>query len=372
MTGEAPILIVSASAGTGHVRAGDALAEAMQREGVRAEHVDVLRLAPRWVKHAYGGGFELLASRAPRLWREVYALADGPDGDSARWGPVAARALFGGFRRLLHAERWRLCLCTHFLPSQLMAGRSGAPPFGLVVTDFALHRYWVQPRVREYFTATRAVAAAVRARLPAARALASGIPIDPAFLHPPAWQDARAALGLAADRPVALVMGGGLGMGLDETVEAALAAPVDGLQIVAVCGWNDDLRRRLESRSHSEDRLCVLGFRRDIPTLFAAADVIVTKPGGLTTSEALALGRPMILTRPIPGHEDANVEHLTRTGAALAAPNGHALVEMLARFFADPALRFRLAEAARGVGAPDAAREIARAVRDHYALRAVA
>jgi processive 1,2-diacylglycerol beta-glucosyltransferase len=371
MPEEAAILVVSASAGMGQVRAGEAVTAALANGVVRAEHVDVLSLAPRWVGRAYGGGFELLASRAPRLWREIYERSDGPTEDAARWGPVAARVLFRSFRRLLRSHPWRLCLCTHFLPSQLMSGRPGAPPFALVVTDYSLHRYWVQPRVREYFVATRAMAAELTRRNAGAHALATGIPIEPAFARPPAWQDARARLGLDPDRPVALVMGGGAGMGVEEVVAAALAAPVRGLQVVAACGRNSAAHDRLLA-SADGSRLRVLGYRRDMPDVMTAADVVVTKPGGLTTTEALALGRPIVLTRPIPGHEEANVDVLTGAGAALFAPDSRSLVEALTTFFQQPALRLRLAQHARTMGEPDAARRIARAVLDHHAARAAA
>jgi processive 1,2-diacylglycerol beta-glucosyltransferase len=159
-------LIVSASAGTGHVSAGRALHAAFESAGcAQVVHVDVLDLAPRWVRAAYGGGFELLASRAPGVWREVYRRSDGHT-DDARWGTIARRLIFREFERLLTAERWSFCVCTHFLPAQLAAGRPNVPPFASVVTDFALHRYWVQPRVSQYFVATPDMARDLHARLP--------------------------------------------------------------------------------------------------------------------------------------------------------------------------------------------------------------
>ena len=91
---ERSVLVVSASAGMGHVRAGEALRWAFVERGLECEHVDILVLGPRWVRAAYGGGFRLLAGRAPALWRGLYVLSDGPDEDEARWGPAAHRLLF--------------------------------------------------------------------------------------------------------------------------------------------------------------------------------------------------------------------------------------------------------------------------------------
>jgi processive 1,2-diacylglycerol beta-glucosyltransferase len=369
---QASVLIVSASAGTGHLRAGDALREAFELEGTKAEHVDVLSLAPAWVRTLYGGTFELLASRAPRIWRELYDFSDGPSGDRARWGPVAARVLFREFRRLLRSQPWRCCVCTHFLPSQLAAGRAGLPPFVQVMTDFVLHRYWVQPRVRDHFVPGPEIARDLAGRILAVRVQAAGIPISPVFERPLQPSESRAEWNLDPTHPVALVMGGGLGLGVETAAVAALAADVPGLQVVAVTGRNAGAKMRLERLGISHDRLRVLGYVQGMERLLPAADVVVTKPGGLTTSEALAVGKPLILTRPIPGHEAANFEFLSNRGVALGAPREAALTAVLARFFREATLRQSLAEAARGMGAPGAARRIARAVRRRHVLEAAA
>jgi processive 1,2-diacylglycerol beta-glucosyltransferase len=369
---QASVLIVSASAGTGHLRAGDALREAFELEGTNAEHVDVLGLAPAWVRTLYGGAFELLASRAPRIWRELYDFADGPSGDQARWGPVAARVLFREFRRLLRSRPWRCCVCTHFLPSQLAAGRPGLPPFAQVMTDFVLHRYWVQPRVRDHFVAGPDIARDLAGRILAVRVQATGIPISPVFERPPHVSEARAEWGLDCARPVALVMGGGLGLGVEGAAKAALTANIPGLQIVAVTGRNAAAKARLEQLDISPDRLRVLGYVQGMERLLPAADVVVTKPGGLSTSEAIAVGKPLILTRPIPGHEAANLEFLVGRGVAIAAQRENEVTAAVARFFHEAALRLSLAEAARAMGAPGAARMIARAVRRRHVLEVAA
>ncbi|MGH7445964.1 MAG: MGDG synthase family glycosyltransferase, partial [Longimicrobiales bacterium] len=190
-------LIISASTGTGHVSAGRALHAAFEVAGYATVlHVDVLELAPRWVRAAYGGGFELLAARAPGVWREVYRRSDGGHTDEARWGTIARRLIFREFERLLASERWTFCVCTHFLPGQLAAGRAGAPPFATVVTDFTLHRYWVQPRVGQYFVATPDMARDLHVRLPAAHVVATGIPTAGPFADRTPQAAARASLGL--------------------------------------------------------------------------------------------------------------------------------------------------------------------------------
>lgn len=368
---ERPVLIVSASAGNGHARAAEALCEAFARAGQPAEHLDVLSLAPRLVKSVYGGGFELLARRAPRVWREIYARSDGPADAPARWGPYAAQVLFREFRRLLRSQPWSHCVCTHFLPAQLAAGLASPVPFSLVVTDYTLHRYWAQPRVRSYFAPNVEVATALRQRLPGARVEITGIPVGGMC----AEQDelrARSALGLTADLPIVLLAGGGLGIGIEASVAAALDAVPADAQLVAACGRNEAAAARLRALGIPSSRLRVFGYVAGLEQMLAAADVVVTKPGGLTTSEALALGRPLVLTRPIPGHEDGNVRYLTQHGAALSASSDEELRGALAAFFSDANLRFRMAVAARGLGRPDAAARVVAAIGIDSAARSVA
>jgi processive 1,2-diacylglycerol beta-glucosyltransferase len=353
------VLIVSASTGNGHLRAGEALKAAARvyQPNWRVEHLDVLTLAPRWLRLAYGGGFELLAARAPRVWGGIYRWSDGPAGDRARWGAVAERTVFRSFRRLLMQGGWDLCLCTHFLPAQLAAGRSGMPPFALVVTDYSLHRYWTQPRVRRYFVPTDDFAAEVRARIPNSVVGVTGIPVDPAFEQPLAQADARRLMGLNPGRPVITLMGGGLGLGIEENLEQLLESGVDEAQILVICGRNASVRERLEQRA-LPDRVHVVGFVSGIERIFSASDIVVTKPGGLTSSEAIAMGRPLLLTRPLPGHERANAAILERMGAAVFAESASQLREKVFEVFREPGRLAALTSGARAAGRPAAARSV--------------
>jgi processive 1,2-diacylglycerol beta-glucosyltransferase len=362
------VLIVSASTGTGHLRAAEALREAfVARDPAReVHHVDLLATAPRGVRAVYGTGYEMVAERAPALWGRVYRATDGATADLARWGPAANRLLFRDFRRLLLARAWNVCVTTHFLPGQLAAGRPGLPPFAMVVTDFTLHRFWVQPRVRRVFVATGAMAAELRVRVPGVRVDATGIPVAPAFAAAPPRDEARRTLGLDPERRVALVMGGGLGLGVEEAALAALDAAPGDVQVVAVCGRNEAARARLASLALAPGRLAVHGFAQGMERFLAAADVVATKPGGLTTSEALALGRPLVLTRAIPGAEDGNLRALTDAGAALSGQDAASLREAFRRAFGTPGVLEALSAAARGLGRADAAADVAARVDREY------
>ena len=368
------LLIVSASAGTGHTRAAEALraAAARHERWGQVEHVDLLELAPAWVRAAYGDAYELIASRAPRLWSHLYRRTDSPDGDLARWGPIAHRILFREFRRLLKSHSWSTCLATHFLPGQLAAGITGLPPFALAITDLTLHRVWVQPRVTRYFVGCDALAVGLRARVPRARVEVSGIPISPAFEGPPDRAQARRELGLEDQEPAVLVMGGGLGLGVESTVEAVAAAKVPGLQVLAVCGRNDQTASRLRLSNRLGPRLRVFGYVDLIERFIMAADLVVTKPGGLTTSEALALGRPLLLTHPIPGQEEGNAEVLSAAGAARRADTAAEVTAEVEGLFARPHELAMLTAAAASLGHPRAARTVIDSLWRDVAMRSAA
>ncbi len=353
------ILIVSASTGTGHLRAAEALREAATEAHpeVRVRHVDLLETAPGWVRSVYGAGYELMAARAQRTWKEIYRLTDGDGGDHARWAPLAGRLLFREFARILASGPWSACVCTHFLPSQVAARHPGAPEVSLVMTDFTVHRYWAQPAVRRYFVPTEAAAAELRRRVAGARVDATGIPVAISFARAPTQAAARAFLGLD-ERPLLLVTGGGLGIGVDEAAVAALEGAPPEVAVVAVCGRNTRAMARLQALQLPDGRLRVLGYTLEMDHWMAAADVVSGKPGGLFTSEALAMGKPLVLTRPVPGAEEGNVDAVVRESAALAGRCGAELRAIYNRAFSDPRLRLRLAENARRIGRPHAARAV--------------
>jgi processive 1,2-diacylglycerol beta-glucosyltransferase len=330
--------------------------------GWKVEHLDVLGLAPRWVKLAYRGGFELLAAHAPRVWGGLYRWADGPNEDHARWGAIAERLLFRSFDRLLAQGAWDQCICTHFLPAQLAAGRAGFPPFALVVTDFTLHRYWAQPRVRRYFVATAELAHGIRQRIPGARVDVTGIPVSAGFGSWQAPETARAALGLHSDQPTAVLLGGGLGLRVEETVNAVLKSAGADLQLIVICGKNASARERLEAAGLPA-RVHVRGYVNEIERFFAAADVIITKPGGLTTSEALAMRKPLMLTRGLPGHEEGNLRMLVESGAATDVSTPELLAQACRNLFGDVDAMARHRSAAAAIGNADAAVRIAAALQ---------
>jgi processive 1,2-diacylglycerol beta-glucosyltransferase len=357
------LLVLSVSAGAGHVRAAQALVAWARAQGREAAHIDVMDHVPRSFRKLYAEHYVDLVTRYPLAWAKLYQITDRarPSAPLSRLRRLVERLNTRPLRRAVAEFAPDAIVCTHFLPAELLLherlrGRLDVPVF-VQVTDFDLHALWVVPQLDGYFAASDEVAQRMRARgLPAARIHVTGIPLMPAFAAPPDRAAAAAAMGLDPTRFTVLLMGGGAGLGGLETVAERVLGLDPSLQLAALAGRNADTLAALQALAarHGE-RLRPFGFTDRVAELMAASDVAVTKPGGLTTSECLALGLPMIVHAPIPGQEERNCDYLLEQGAGLKAVDAVALEYRLAALLAAPARTAALRERARALGRPQAA-----------------
>jgi processive 1,2-diacylglycerol beta-glucosyltransferase len=277
------------------------------------------------------------------------------------------------FTRFLKSEPWDVIVNTHFLPAEIVAslkskGEIAAPQF-TVTTDFETHRLWVNQPCERYFTATDEGAAYLAHwGVPAEDIEATGIPIHPVFSQPKDRRDCRARHQLFGDRPVILQLGGGFGVGPVEEIHRGILAVEKPLELVAVAGRNAELKTRLEAVERpARHRVHVLGFTDQIDELMAAADLVVSKPGGLTTSEALARGAAMAIVNPIPGQESRNSDFLLENGAAIKINNLGTLAHKLERLLDDPPRLAALRASAARLGRPQAPFVVAERALAHAA-----
>jgi processive 1,2-diacylglycerol beta-glucosyltransferase len=360
------VLVLSASAGAGHLRAAEAVQRAVEAAAPAAQvrNVDVLDLASRAFREAYSKWYLSLVNRAPVLWGYLYDRLD----RMPRRRPLDLRqALDHWNTRRLVAEVDAFApdavVCTHFLPAEALAeekrrGRLKAR-LGVVITDADVHRLWIHRGVSRYFVA-REEAAAVLAALGFAKdeVEVTGIPIDPRFSQPADRAALRRKHSLPAEGAVVLLLGGGFGVGPVKEMARHLEQARRPARLVVVAGRNEALRRSLAAAAGP--RTTVLGFTTEIHEWMAAADLLVTKPGGLTTSEALARGLPMVLVHPIPGQEQRNTDVLLESGAAVRGANLEVLGWKVDALLGDPARLTALKAAALRAARADAAARIAR------------
>jgi processive 1,2-diacylglycerol beta-glucosyltransferase len=228
------------------------------------------------------------------------------------------------------------------------------------VTDFVVHPFWIYKNIDAYAVATPEMRAALIAKgIEPDRVHIDGIPVQAAFGdRTRSRAQVRAALGLDPQRPVVMVMGGGLGLGPIGASVRALTELGRDLTAVVIVGRNEALRRRVEESARTVPfEMRALGFVDTVADYMRASDVLLTKPGGLTSSEALSAELPMILVKPLPGQEERNARYLIGRGAALRA--GRDLAATVARVLDEStcsdALQLGMAELRK----PDAARSIA-------------
>jgi processive 1,2-diacylglycerol beta-glucosyltransferase len=362
------LLILSVSAGAGHVRAAQALEAAARaaRPSFDATHLDLLTLVPADFRELYGKQYIKLVEKLPQLWSYLYSASDRPSRDTLVGSlkraveKLSTRKLFSEIERLAPD----VIVATHFLPAELLSrararGRE-LPPLWVQVTDFDVHALWVHPHVDRYCVASEEVAFRLADRgVPRDRIHVTGIPVMPQFAAPLDRATCAREIGVAPDRFTVLMMAGGAGVGgLDELAARLLRLP-DDLQLVALAGRNEDLLRKLKSLARAHPgKLFPLGFTTTVERVMTAADLVVTKPGGLSVSECLAKGRPMLLVSPIPGQEERNADYLLEAGAAIKAVDAATLQFKLRRLLTEPARLRAMGDAARGIARPGAAGEV--------------
>jgi len=363
------LLSLSVSAGAGHVRAAQALEAAARtaKPPHDATHLDLLSLVPTEFRKLYGEQYIKLVEKSPQFWSWLYSKTDRASRDSL--AGRLKRAAEKVNTRKLWAEIARVgpdaILCTHFLPAELLSrararGRK-TPPVWVQVTDFDVHALWVHPHVDRYCVASDEVAFRLADRgVPRAKISVTGIPVMPQFSSPVLDRATCAAeLGVDPRKFTVLMMAGGAGVGsLDELAARLLALPGE-LQLIALAGRNAELLKKLQALAKQHPgKLFPLGFTTTVERVMTAANLVVTKPGGLSVSECLAKRRPMLLVSPIPGQEERNADYLLEAGAAVKAMDGATLAYKLGRLVADPARLAQMSEAAHRIATPHAARDV--------------
>ena len=325
------ILLLSVSAGAGHMRAAQAIEAYAARDGggpaALALHLDVMDFVTPAFRKLYTDLYIKLVNKAPALWGYLYhATHDAPrDSSMQRLRRAVERLNTRALMARIAAFQPDAIICTHFLPAELLSRalrqQQLACPVWVQVTDFDLHRMWVHEQMQGYFAATDEVAFRMRHEgIPADRIHVTGIPVMPAFAQAPDRVQCAQACGLEPRRTTILLMGGGAGLGSLETVAARLLALPGDFQLIALAGKNAAALAALQALAGQyPGRLLAQGFTGEVERLMACADLVITKPGGLTTSECLALGLPMIVNSPIPGQEERNADYLLEQGVALKA-----------------------------------------------------
>lgn len=363
------VLILSAAVGAGHLRAAEALEKTFKQSNAAEEvkNIDVLNYTNPLFRRLYGKAYLDMVNTMPEVLGWIYDSLDKP-WENERRRLALDRLNTQPLINLLKKEKPDLAVCTHFLPSEIISwlkakGKVDFPQV-IVVTDFDAHAMWLCHNYEQYFVALDETKVHLsKIGIPAEKITVSGIPIDPLFAETKDKQAMREKFGLENDKLTILVSAGGFGVGNIEHLLQALSDLQTPSQIVAICGRNEDLKTKLEKLSHEKlnnERVTFkpIGFTREMDEYMSAADLIVGKPGGLTTSEALAKGLIFVVVNPIPGQEERNSDHLLEKGCAIKCNNLPVLAYKIDELVKDKA-RFETMKAnVLKFSRPNASREI--------------
>ena len=361
------VLILSVTAGGGHNSTARAIKSRLDAGGIESRILDTFEYISKPLAKTVSEGYLFVTAKAKLAFEEGYRLAEkrrrtaDEKSQTRRNGRLLSRKL----RRYIAIYDPDVIVYTHIFAGimlDVIKVEHGlrAKTVG-ILTDFVFHPYFEEAVHLDYVVTAcdQLLYQARRKGFRDEQILPMGIPVHPKFAAEQDPREARTSLGLDPDKTTLLLMGGSMGYGnLAETVDQLYAVDAD-FQLIVVCGSNERAKAELDVLEHRKPTL-VIGWSREVDRLMDAADVIITKPGGLTTSESLAKRLPMIIVNPIPGQEERNTEFLLNQGAALAATETFPLDEAVWNLLTSPECNAQMRAAIDRIRRPNAADDIAR------------
>lgn len=388
------VLIMSASTGGGHNRAARAIKEELESRtidnmSIECEIVDSLKLVNNTMDKVISRGYEKSALYTPKAYGSVYRFSETTIASKNEFKTNPLTSLMARkFKHLLNESTPDLIIGTHPFPmialstlkknnnihslsrseSFYKSTKVDIPPMISVLTDYTTHSTWIQNEIDYYIVGHEYVKELlVYEGVDSEKVKAFGIPVEKSFLSHRDRETVLTELGLSPEKLTVLLMGGSFGAGnIKETLEDLIAINRD-FQILVITGRNehlkDKLSKMLDSTIHNKN-ICLLGYTNKMNDILASIDVLISKPGGLTTTEALLNDVPMIVPYFIPGQEEENLDFLTNCGAALRTTKKYSLPVLLKVLIDDPSRLDNLRKNIKSIRKFDSAVNISNLVVD--------
>lgn len=388
------VLIMSASTGGGHNRAARAIKEELESRtidnmSIECEIVDSLKLVNNTMDKVISRGYEKSALYTPKAYGSVYRFSETTIASKNEFKTNPLTSLMARkFKHLLNESTPDLIIGTHPFPmialstlkknnnihslsrseSFYKSTKVDIPPMISVLTDYTTHSTWIQNEIDYYIVGHEYVKELlVYEGVDSEKVKAFGIPVEKSFLSHRDRETVLTELGLSPEKLTVLLMGGSFGAGnIKETLEDLIAIDRD-FQILVITGRNehlkDTLSKMLDSTIHNKN-ICLLGYTNKMNDILASIDVLISKPGGLTTTEALLNDVPMIVPYFIPGQEEENLDFLTNCGAALRTTKKYSLPVLLKVLIDDPSRLDNLRKNIKSIRKFDSAVNISNLVVD--------
>ncbi len=332
------ILIISCLAGMGHVRAAQALllSASENHPEFDCRHIDAVDYCGPLLKTSIVDSYEILIKHWPGLFKKIFEYTDTPAGKDSFEKSIFL--LQQGNKKLIdYIKDFKpdRIIVTHFLIPLLLKKFNGRFPIDMVVTDYYANLLWINPTVRHLFVATEAIKEAFKTDHPSI--VVSGIPVNPRFFKPKNIPELKKKFGLPAGKKVVLILSGGMGPIDTSTATETILQQVKNISVIAVAGkHNGELLEKLQKLSGGKNHYQALSFVEKVDELMALADIIVTKPGGLTTSEVLYLKKPLVMINPIPGQEEKNAGFVIKHNYGCLATTTSELPGLINRILDEP------------------------------------
>lgn len=361
------VLILSITAGQGHHSAAKSVSDALLERGAEVKTVDVYKQIDKNLCDAVNKGYLISTKHTPKAYRAIYELIDSKKAPATKYSLQSIMGILIAIRFEKFIEDYSpdAIICTHIFAAQVINELKrrdklkNVPTIG-IVTDYTIHPFWEDVTYIEYIeTASELLTQrAVIKGISIDRLCPLGIPVQKKFSVKTPKTDACCKAGISPDKPTILVMAGSMGYGNMPEIISGIQNFDKECQILAICGNNKKLFKKLTSEGYG-DNVKVYSFTDEVDVLMDAADCIVTKPGGLTTSEAMAKRLPMILVNPIPGQEDRNLEFFLNNGVALSVTKTFTIEEALYFMFRDEGRLELIDKQLQKLAKPNAADDLA-------------
>jgi processive 1,2-diacylglycerol beta-glucosyltransferase len=308
--------------------------------------------------------YHSMLKRKPEVWDYLYDN-DNVKAKTLKFRKILHKLNSSKLKKLIGWYKPDIIVCTQAFPCAAMAeykrnSGENIPIIG-VVTDYGVHSYWVDPAVDLYIVPTQETKQRlIDLGVDREKIQILGIPVLPKFCMPLDNKKLRSKFGIEKDMPVALLMGGSLGMvSMDEIVMSLVKMPID-MHLIVVCGTNKKLYKKLKSiQKKHKINMHLYGYINNIEELMSVSDFIITKPGGLTVSESLAKGLPMLIVNPLPGQEAKNTDFLIRKNAAIKAEDAKDVARHVEVLVNNQEILKRLKYSVSQIARPTSALEIA-------------
>ncbi len=368
------VTILTASTGNGHLSAAYALEEVFKQKGVTVNTHDALKFAPFAFRTWYGGGYEFIVRTKPSLYGHLYKISDHRS-KSFLVQTASDYVFMSRLEKMLIREEPDWVICTHSLPQPRLAmlrEKIGHFRIGVVVTDLYPHLMWLRGTPDHFFVPsewTKDILSQRRAHF-SDRISVTGIPVHPVFSCKYAREETRVMIGAKSNTPVVTITSGGIGGGPFEEALRAMISTGRAIHLEVICGRNEPRRKAIEKFVNETDTgpmtVAVRGqvSQEDMARRMQISEFLVSKPGGLTTSECLACGCAMLVYQPflIPGQEEGNADFLVTENCGAKARGPEELALCLNNLLDDPAKLQKMRENSFGFGRPNAANDIVDAV----------